>query len=112
MSHFDILYNNFQSKFSFIRDNIVVDSIYSPNSFSDSLKKIIQNSIITYDQNNTNPNSKIIDLDRYLNRYESLNFVDTTDKDIKISKEKDIMKFEDLNFENLELEKLKLNLTK
>ncbi|OUW20561.1 MAG: hypothetical protein CBD21_03005 [bacterium TMED161] len=112
MSHFDILYNNFQSKFSFIRDNIVVDSIYSPNSFSDSLKKIIQNSIITYEQNNNNPSSKIIDLDRYLNRYESLNFVDTSDKDVKISKEKDIMKFEDLNFENLELEKLKLNLTK
>ena len=112
MSHFDILYNNFQSKFSFIRDNIVVDSIYSPNSFSDSLTKMIQNSIITYDQNNTNPSSKIIDLDRYLNRYESLNFIDTTDRDIKISKEKDIMKFEDLNFENLELEKLKLNLTK
>ena len=112
MSHFDILYNDFQSKFSFIKDNIVVDSIYSPNSFSDSLQKMIQSSIITYEQNNTNPSSKIIDLDRYLNRYESLNFVDTSDKDIKISKEKDIMKFEDLNFENLELEKVKLNLTK
>jgi len=73
---------------------------------------MIQNSIIIYDQNNTNPSSKINDLDRYLKRYESLNFVDTTDNDIKISKEKDIMKFEDLNFENLELEKLKLNLTK
>ena len=35
-----------------------------------------------------------------------------SDKDIKISKEKDIMKFEDLNFKNLELEKLKLNLNK
>ena len=112
MSHFDILYNNFQSKFSFISDNIVVDSIYSPNSFSDSLKKMIQSSIITNDENNTNPSSKIIDLDRYLNRYEDLNFVDTSKNDIKISKEKDIMKFEDLNFENLELEKLKLNLTK
>ena len=112
MSHFDILYNNFQSKFSFISDNIVVDSIYSPNSFSDSLKKMIQSSIITNDENNTNPSSKIIDLDRYLSRYEGLNFVDTSKNDIKISKEKDIMKFEDLNFENLELEKLKLNLTK
>tara|TARA_Y100001978_G_scaffold23131_1_gene19363 strand:+ start:238 stop:2409 length:2172 start_codon:yes stop_codon:yes gene_type:complete len=111
MSHFDILYNNFQSKFSFISDNIVVDSIYSPNSFSDSLKKMIQSSIITNDENNTN-SSKIIDLDRYLNRYEGLNFVDTSKNNIKISKEKDIMKFEDLNFENLELEKLKLNLTK
>ena len=29
MSHFDILYNNFQSKFSYIKDNIVADSIYS-----------------------------------------------------------------------------------
>ena len=112
MSHFDILYNNFQSKFSFISDNIVVDSIYSPNSFSDSLKKMIQSSIITNDENNTNPSSKIIDLDRYLSRYEGLNFVDTSKNDIKISKEKDIMKFEDLNFENLEIEKLKLNLTK
>ena len=112
MSHFDILYNNFQSKFSFISDNIVVDSIYSPNNFSDSLKKMIQRSIITNDENNTNPSSKIIDLDRYLDRYEDLNFVDTSKNDIKISKEKDIMKFEDLNFENLELEKLKLNLTK
>jgi len=112
MSHFDILYNNFQSKFSFISDNIVVDSIYSPNSFSDSLKKMIQSSIITNDENNTNPSSKIIDLDRYLSRYEGLNFVDTSKNDIKISKEKDIMKFEDLNFENLELEKLKLNLKK
>jgi len=111
MSHFDILYNNFQSKFSFISNNIVVDSIYSPNSFSDSLKKMIQSSIITNDENNTN-SSKIIDLDRYLNRYEGLNFVDTSKNNIKISKEKDIMKFEDLNFENLELEKLKLNLTK
>ena len=112
MSHFDILYNNFQSKFSFISNNIVVDSIYSPNSFTDSLKKMIQSSIIINDENNTNPSSKIIDLDRYLNRYEGLNFVDTSKNDIKISKEKDIMKFEDLNFENLELEKLKLNLTK
>ena len=112
MSHFDIPYNNFQSKFSFISDNIVVDSIYSPNNFSDSLKKMIQRSIITNDENNTNPRSKIIDLDRYLDRYEDLNFVDTSKNDIKISKEKDIMKFEDLNFENLELEKLKLNLTK
>jgi len=112
MSHFDILYNNFQSKFSFISDNIVVDSIYSPNSFSDSLKKMIQSSIITSDENNTNSRSKIINLDRYLNRYEGLNFVDTSKNNIKISKEKDIMKFEDLNFENLELDKLKLNLTK
>ena len=73
---------------------------------------MIQSSIITNDENNTNPSSKIIDLDRYLSRYEGLNFVDTSKNDIKISKEKDIMKFEDLNFENLELEKLKLNLTK
>ncbi len=112
MSQFDIHYNNFQSKFSFIRDNIVVDSIYSPNTFSDSLKQLIQNSIILFKQNNTNFNTRIIDLDSYLNRYESLNFVDSTKKDIKISKEKDIMKFQDLNLENLELEKLKLNLKK
>ena len=52
------------------------------------MQRIIQSSIITYDENNTNPSSKIIDLDRYLNRYESLNFIDTSDKDIKISKEK------------------------
>ena len=113
MSHFDVLYNSFQSKFSYIKDNIVVDSIYSVNSFSDTLKTMIENSIITYEGNNTtNSKSKIIELDRYLNRYEELDFISLPDKDFKKSKEKDFMKFDDLNFENLELEKLKLNLTK
>ena len=113
MSHFDVLYNSFQSKFSYIKDNIVVDSIYSINSFSDTLKTMIQNSIISYEgNNNANSKSKMIELDRYLNRYEKLDFISLPDKDLRKSKEKDIMKFDDLNFENLELEKLKLNLTK
>ena len=113
MSHFDVLYNSFQSKFSYIKDNIVVDSIYSINSFSDTLKTMIQNSIITYEgNNNANSKSKMIELDRYLNRYEKLDFISLPDRDLRKSKEKDIMKFDDLNFENLELEKLKLNLTK
>ena len=74
---------------------------------------MIENSIITYEGNNTtNFKSKIIELDRYLNRYEELDFISLPDKDFKKSKEKDFMKFDDLNFENLELEKLKLNLTK
>ena len=54
----------------------------------------------------------MIELDRYLNRYEKLDFISLPDKDLRKSKEKDFMKFDDLNFENLELEKLKLNLTK
>ena len=113
MSHFDVLYNSFQSKFSYIKDNIVVDSIYSVNSFSDTLKTMIENSIINYEGNNTaNSKSKMIELDRYLNRYEKLDFISLPDRDLRKSKEKDIMKFDDLNFENLELEKLKLNLTK
>ena len=113
MSNFDVLYNSFQSKFSYIKDNIVVDSIYSINSFSDTLKTMIQNSIISYEaNNNANSKSKMIELDRYLNRYEKLDFISLPDRDLRKSKEKDIMKFDDLNFENLELEKLKLNLTK
>ena len=35
------------NRFSYIKDNIVVDSIYSINSFSDTLKTMIQNSIIS-----------------------------------------------------------------
>ena len=118
MSHFDVRYNQFQISFRYIKENIVQDSIYSVDNFDDSLRVIIDNTIISLDsEESLIDNKKINELESYLAMYDKLNLVISEEqgednrKNDKL-KDKRQEPFRDLNLENLEIEKLKLNLTK
>jgi len=118
MSHFDVRYNQFQISFRYIKENIVQDSIYSVDNFDDSLRVIIDNTIISLDSEESSiDNKKINELESYLAMYDKLNLVISEEqgednrKNDKL-KDKRQEPFRDLNLENLEIEKLKLNLTK
>ncbi len=73
MSHFDVEYNQFQISFKYIKDNIVQDSIYSVESFDDSLLVLINNSIIDLDSKKAlKERAKISELESYLSMYDNL----------------------------------------
>ena len=118
MSHFDIRYNQFQVSLRYIKENMIQDSIYSVDNFDDSLRVVIDNTIINLDsQEALIDNDKINELESYLTMYESLNMI-TSDEQVGDNLRNDKLKdqiqepFRDLNLEDLEIEKLKLNLTK
>jgi len=118
MSHFDIRYNQFQVSLRYIKENMIQDSIYSVDNFDDSLRVVIDNTIINLDsQEALIDNDKINELESYLTMYESLNMITSDDQvgdNLRNDKLKDQIQepFRDLNLEDLEIEKLKLNLTK
>ena len=118
MSHFDVRYNQLQISFRYIKENMIQDSTYSVDNFDDSLRVVINNSIINLEsQEALIDKAKINELEGYLSMYDRLDVTivdEEPSNNLKDDKLKDQKQepFRDLNLENLEIEKLKLNLTK
>jgi len=113
MEPFNAGYNNFNSTFRYIKDNILIDSTYAIDNINDSLFTIINNLIfetggleaITIDE-------KINKLNTYLSMYDKLNLPEIIETK-KDTEEKEGQKpFRELDLDNLDINKLKLNLTK
>ena len=113
MAHFDVDYNAFESSFKYIKDNIVADSTYSLDSINDSLFVIINNSIFGLEGIEAiSIDEKIDKLEVYLSMYNDLDLPDTANKNKDQIENRRQEPFKDLDLENLEIDKLKLNLTK
>jgi len=113
MKHFDADYNAFNSTFSYIRDNISIDSTYSIDNINDSLLTIINNLIFNLGSiEATTIDEKIDKLDEYLSIYDNLNLPDTMESKRDTIDIRGQRPFKELDLENLDIDKLKLNLTK
>jgi len=118
MADFDANYNTFKSTFRYIKDNISSDSTYSLDSIEDSLLTVINNSIFNLENIETLAITAAIDvkidkLDGYLSMYDDINLSGDADwiKDAP-NQSQEMEPFRELELENLNLEKMKLNLTK
>ena len=110
MGDFDVKYNTFKSTFKYIKDNISTDSTYSLDSIEDSLLIVINNSIFSLESSTID--EKIDKLDGYLSMYDDISLNPDIRDDKDKMKDERMDPFRELELENLDLEKMKLNLTK